>query len=68
MNYIRKHLMDGETVVCETRLSRVMFVPALLLLVLALLACAALFSGGPEARRAMPLPEVIIACALGMAL
>jgi uncharacterized membrane protein YdbT with pleckstrin-like domain len=68
MNYIRKHLMTGETVVCETRLSRIMFLPAFLLVVLAGLIFSAIMAGGPEARRALPLPEVILACAVALAL
>jgi uncharacterized membrane protein YdbT with pleckstrin-like domain len=68
MSYISKHLMPGEVVAREARLSRILYLPAVTLLILSLVAYFAILSAGAEPRRAMPLPAVLLAVALVMAI
>jgi uncharacterized membrane protein YdbT with pleckstrin-like domain len=68
MSYVAKHLMPGEAVVRETHLSRIVFLPALILLLLAAVLFTAVIRGGPETRGAMPLPFAFLAGAAVMTL
>jgi uncharacterized membrane protein YdbT with pleckstrin-like domain len=68
MSYVAKHLMPGEEVVRETHLSRIVFIPAIILLVLAAVLFAVVIRGGSETRGAMPLPFAFLAGAAIMTL
>jgi uncharacterized membrane protein YdbT with pleckstrin-like domain len=66
MSYVAKHLMPGEEVVRETHLSRIVFLPALILLVLAGGLFAVVLRGGADTRGAMPVPALFLAGAAAM--
>jgi uncharacterized membrane protein YdbT with pleckstrin-like domain len=66
MSYVAKHLMPGEAVVRETHLSRIVFIPAFILLALAGLLFVVVTRGGSETQGAMPLPAVFLAGAVLM--
>jgi hypothetical protein len=53
--------MPGEVVVRRARLSRVVFVPAFILLLLSIVLLAEVYRGGQETAAAMPLPGIFLA-------
>lgn len=55
--------MSGEEVVRTARLSRILYLPAALLLVLSVVQFAEVYSGGTQTRAAMPVPEFFLALA-----
>ena len=61
MGYIRNHLMPGEEVVREARLSRVVYLPAALLLALSIVQFVEIYRGGAETRDAMAVPAIFLA-------
>jgi uncharacterized membrane protein YdbT with pleckstrin-like domain len=56
--------MTGEEVVREARLSRIVYLPALLLLILSAVLFFEVYRGGTETRIAMPVPEVFLGLAV----
>jgi uncharacterized membrane protein YdbT with pleckstrin-like domain len=64
MSYIGNHLMNGEEVVKEARLNRIVYLPAALLLVLSIVLLAEVYRGGAPSKAAMALPEAFLAMAL----
>jgi len=63
MGYIRNHLMSGEEVVREARLSLVVYLPAALLFALSVVQFVEIYRGGPETRDAMAVPLTFLALA-----
>jgi uncharacterized membrane protein YdbT with pleckstrin-like domain len=68
MSYARKHLMSGEVIVREAHLSRVIYLPAAVLLALAAVLFAEVYSGGESTRYALPAPVILLAAAAAAAL
>lgn len=64
VSYVSHHLMSGESVVREARLSRIVYLPCLVLLAIAVVLFAEVYRGGSETRVALPVPEVFLAVAL----
>jgi uncharacterized membrane protein YdbT with pleckstrin-like domain len=64
MSYTTRHLMSGEEVVRETRLHRIIYLPAATLLALAILLFAVVYSQGDAARKDLIFPEVLIGVAV----
>jgi membrane protein YdbS with pleckstrin-like domain len=64
MSYIGNHLMNGEEVVKEARLNRIIYLPAALLLALSIVLFAEVYRAGAQSRVAMALPEAFLAMAL----
>jgi uncharacterized membrane protein YdbT with pleckstrin-like domain len=64
VSYIRKHLMPGEEVVTEAHLNRIVYMPAAILLALAILQFVVIERGGTETRVAMPVPVLFAALAV----
>jgi uncharacterized membrane protein YdbT with pleckstrin-like domain len=56
--------MSGEEVVREARLSRIVYLPAIILLVLAAGLFVEVYRGGTETSVAMPVPEAFLALAV----
>jgi membrane protein YdbS with pleckstrin-like domain len=56
--------MTGEEVVQEARLSRIVYLPALILLLLSIVLFAEVYRGGTETKIAMPVPEVFLGIAV----
>lgn len=56
--------MSGEEVVREARLSRIVYLPAALLLALSLVQFAVVYRGGAGARDALPVPEIFLGLAV----
>src|SRR5580692_7227352 len=63
MSYVANHLMPGEEVVREARLSRIIYLPAAILLALSVVQFVEIYRGGTEARTAMPVPVFFVALA-----
>jgi uncharacterized membrane protein YdbT with pleckstrin-like domain len=63
MSYIKNHLMDGEEVVKEARLNRIVYLPAMILLALSIVLFAEVYRAGSPSRAAMLLPEAFLAMA-----
>src|SRR5665213_1896039 len=63
MGYIRNHLMPGEEVVREARLSHVVYLPAALLFALSVVQFVEVYRGGAESRDAMAVPGIFLALA-----
>jgi uncharacterized membrane protein YdbT with pleckstrin-like domain len=68
MSYVTRHLMPGEAVVRETHLSRIVYLPAIILLALAGLLAVVVYRGGAETSGAVVLPVAFLAGALLMLL
>jgi len=66
MSYVTRHLLPGETVVHETHLSRIVYLPALIFLLLAGLLAGVIVRAGPDAQAALPVPALFLAGALVM--
>lgn len=64
MSYIGNHLMSGESVMREARLSRVIFLPAFIFFALAVVLFVEVYRGGSETAAAMPLPEIFLGLSL----
>jgi len=64
MSYVTRHLMPGETVVRETHLSRIVYLPALVLLVLAGLLLWVVERGASDNRSALLVPAGFLAGAV----
>jgi len=60
--------MNGEEVVKEARLNRIVYLPAALLLALSIVLFAEVYRGGAQSRVAMALPEAFLAMAFVAAL
>jgi uncharacterized membrane protein YdbT with pleckstrin-like domain len=56
--------MSGEEVVRVARLSRIVYLPAVILLILSLVLFAEVYRGGSETSIAMPVPEVFLGLAV----
>jgi membrane protein YdbS with pleckstrin-like domain len=63
MSYIKNHLMDGEEVVKEARLNRIVYLPAVILLALSVVLFAEVYRSGARSKVAMALPEAFLAMA-----
>jgi uncharacterized membrane protein YdbT with pleckstrin-like domain len=61
MSYVSRHLMTGEEVVREARLSRIVYFPSFILLLLSAVLFAEVYRGGAETSIAMPVPEAFLA-------
>lgn len=64
MSYVSKHLMSGEVVVKEARLSRVVYLPAIILFIIYIVLLYEVYSGGAETSIAMPIPEAFLVFAI----
>jgi membrane protein YdbS with pleckstrin-like domain len=62
MSYATKHLMPGEEVVKTTQLQWIVYIPAVILLVLAILLCVVVYREGDGSRREYIVPLVFAAC------
>ncbi|HZZ20363.1 MAG TPA: PH domain-containing protein, partial [Opitutaceae bacterium] len=68
MSYIRKHLMAGEVIAREARLSRILYLPAYALMGAALISLVVILNAGQPARAAMPLPAILVVIGLVLAI
>ncbi len=68
MSYVGRHLMTGEVVVREARLSRIVYLPSFILLLVSIVLFAEVYRGGAETAVAKPVPEVFLAIAFLAAL
>jgi uncharacterized membrane protein YdbT with pleckstrin-like domain len=68
MSYIRKHLMAGEVVAREARLSRILYLPAFFAWTAAIVSLVIVLSAGETARQALAIPAVLAAVGLILAL
>lgn len=64
VSYVSKHLMSGEEVIREARLSRVVYFPAVILLVIYVVLLYEVYNGGTETAIAMPIPEAFLVFAI----
>jgi uncharacterized membrane protein YdbT with pleckstrin-like domain len=64
MSYVSKHLMAGEAVVEEARLSRVVYIPAIILFIIYVVLLYEVYNGGAETSIAMPIPEAFLVFAI----
>jgi hypothetical protein len=68
MSYIRRHLMAGEVVAREGRLSRILYLPALFAWVAAIVSLVLVLRAGETARQALVIPAVLAAVGVVLAL
>jgi len=64
MSYITNNLMSGETVAMETRLSGIVYMPALVVGLLAAVLYGAIYNSSRQAANSLPVPAVLLAAAL----